>query len=742
MDRSGDDGPKLREEKQYQDFYPNLASNSYIPIFCENSNQENGLDLQSSSGKYAFEKKTTHYKQIIYEGKTVLEPLKINEKLSCYAEILEVNEESKGSFESHRSKFQFGPVKSSNIGGSSTEAKDKTSWKSTARDTLSVPYVKQIWTHRDSVIYDQHKIANDESILNLIRKIRPLYDIDEQDLIYVGFLNKSLAQGTLTVDIFEILITVLEREWHSLEKRIPPTSLLMDNEILEDYSDEMSLYYHLYGADDGSGLKTDRVCAVCDGTESLSSNAIVFCDGCDIAVHQECYGIVFIPEGQWLCRRCLVFKNRQINCVLCPSHTGAFKQTGNGSWAHVVCGLWLPELYFANLHYMEPIEGLDSMNKSRWKLVCYICKLKVGACIQCAHKSCFAAFHVTCAKRAGLYMNRGGASVSEMGSNIFQNNHSPQVFCHRHSPFGWHDCRPGIEKAQKYFAYYSDANSTLTDPLKLKYVESTNKWQTSQGTPIAPNCFVRVVQKISETLHLHRADIVALNICKYWSMKRESKLGAPLIRDSDQSSYSSLSTYEMHERTELVDLLVQDLSKLKELTDLVVKRTEIEASLLRDNEIIDNIIQDPEKSIVNKTIKEKFTASEPFIVLKALMKGTQHGNYLLDLENRNFQSFEELNKMIAHFFDLVENADSFSRSILQQITKLRRLWSQVSEKLEFSNIDSQLHLDFEITTRKSETLVKERPWRPRYLQQLEGLSDTDETIGNLQTKYLEHILSR
>ena len=56
--------------------------------------------------------------------------------------------------------------------------------------------------------------------------------------------------------------------------------------------------------DDDDDEEDDEVCAICSKPDSKRGNEIVFCDNCDMPVHQKCYGLAVIPEGDWLCRNC------------------------------------------------------------------------------------------------------------------------------------------------------------------------------------------------------------------------------------------------------------------------------------------------------------------------------------------------------------------------------------------------------------------------------------------------------
>ncbi|KAI2637249.1 origin recognition complex subunit 4 C-terminus-domain-containing protein [Hypomontagnella submonticulosa] len=48
----------------------------------------------------------------------------------------------------------------------------------------------------------------------------------------------------------------------------------------------------------------DEVCAICSKPDSEPPNEIIFCENCDMAVHQKCYNVPIIPEGDWICRNC------------------------------------------------------------------------------------------------------------------------------------------------------------------------------------------------------------------------------------------------------------------------------------------------------------------------------------------------------------------------------------------------------------------------------------------------------
>ncbi|KAH7292672.1 hypothetical protein KP509_29G080500 [Ceratopteris richardii] len=186
-----------------------------------------------------------------------------------------------------------------------------------------------------------------------------------------------------------------------------------------------------------------ELCHVCYEGDSDHSNQIIFCDSCNVAVHQECYGVKVVPDGQWLCSLCSYRNSLPVDaaarnlydCAFCPVKGGALKAIGSHSesvrepatplFGHLFCCQWIPETYIGDLDVMEPITNVEGVREERWKLLCSICRQKHGACIQCSHGFCATAFHPLCAREAKLRME---ASSKANGDQI-----DLRAFCSRHT---------------------------------------------------------------------------------------------------------------------------------------------------------------------------------------------------------------------------------------------------------------------------------------------------------------------
>lgn len=145
-------------------------------------------------------------------------------------------------------------------------------------------------------------------------------------------------------------------------------------------------------------------CNVCHMDEEYENNLFLQCDKCRMMVHTRCYGQLEHRDGfLWLCNLCRPGAvDIPPRCCLCPVVGGAMKPTTDGRWAHLACAIWIPETCLSNVKKMEPIDGINKVNKDRWKLLCSICGVSYGACIQCSNSSCRVAYHPLCARAAGL----------------------------------------------------------------------------------------------------------------------------------------------------------------------------------------------------------------------------------------------------------------------------------------------------------------------------------------------------
>lgn len=172
---------------------------------------------------------------------------------------------------------------------------------------------------------------------------------------------------------------------------------------------------------------TSERCAVCRMVEDWHHNKMIICNRCQIAVHEECYGVRASDSvGSWVCRACET-PDVERECCLCPVRGGALKPSNTANlWVHVTCAWFVPEVKFKNIVKMEPAEGLTNVHLSTFQQKCGICKQVHGVCVSCAHKNCRRSFHIMCAFKSCYHMEM--KAVTKNGLEMTQMN----LFCSIH----------------------------------------------------------------------------------------------------------------------------------------------------------------------------------------------------------------------------------------------------------------------------------------------------------------------
>uniref|UniRef100_A0A3Q4BZQ2 Protein Jade-1 n=1 Tax=Mola mola TaxID=94237 RepID=A0A3Q4BZQ2_MOLML len=415
--------------------------------------------------------------------------------------------------------------------------------------------------------------------------VRPKKLIRTSGAEALGYVDiRTLAEGMCRYDLNEEDVAWLQiANEEFAEMAVPPLDEITMERVMEEFEHRChENMTHATETEEGLGIEYDEdvVCDVCQSPDGEDNNEMVFCDKCNICVHQACYGIQKVPKGSWLCRICAL--GILPKCQLCPKKGGAMKPTRSGTkWVHVSCALWIPEVSIGNPEKMEPITNVSQIPSNRWALICCLCKEKTGACIQCSAKNCRTAFHVTCGLHASLEMN---TILTEDDEVKFKS------YCPNHSGLGGAESRDrdsgGEEEKEKESArdrkgrrrgraLSSHRQETRVNLRKLKLEAMEEDFYQ----------FVEVQQVASQLKLL--PEVVDF-LYQYWKLKRKANFNQPLLtpKKDEEDSLARREQEVLLRRLQLFTHLRQDLERVRNLTYMVTRREKMKRSLWRVQEQI------------------------------------------------------------------------------------------------------------------------------------------------------------
>lgn len=263
---------------------------------------------------------------------------------------------------------------------------------------------------------------------------------------------------------------------------------------------------------------------------------------------------------------------------------------------------------------------VEKVPKGRWKLTCYICNQQMGACIQCGNKACYQAFHVTCARRARLFLRMKNSSGA---LDVLDGSTNLKALCDKHCPSEYakeNDVVQATKRAKKFYkktmrdriwannqasamALAATHRHALTEHppdesqmtgAKLSAVLGDKKgqagksvWKLPSGAPVIPQAVFETVEaSLQRFTFLKRKEFIG-DACRYWTLKREMRRGAALLKrlQLQMESFNSMELTRrnfaamgppgkprLNRRIEFGHTLVRDIKMLMAMSNELVER--------------------------------------------------------------------------------------------------------------------------------------------------------------------------
>lgn len=221
-----------------------------------------------------------------------------------------------------------------------------------------------------------------------------------------------------------------------------------------------------------------------------------------------------------------------------------------------------------------------------------------------------------------------------MKSSQASNPHDGTVlkaYCDRHSPSDWkreYDVEEALRDAKSFYranmrhirwpdsqAYALSIGSSLAMPSvegmdgddsaggnKRKRGQSGKSWRLPSGAPVVPQAVYHNVQHTLQRFNFNKRKEFVQEACKYWTLKREARRGAALLKrlQLQMEAFSSMEITRrnfagmgaagrprLQRRIEFAEHLEKDMEKIQVMTEKVKLR---EAKKLEDVHTLKRII--------------------------------------------------------------------------------------------------------------------------------------------------------